>query len=200
MQSFNAAGGSNTVTVTAPGGCDWTASKTDSWITIQSGLAGSGNGSVSYSVASNPGSSARSGVLTIAGQSVTVQQGVASGADLSGGWSSLTQTCKNAKGKAKCSLKGTLAVQNGGTATASNVVVSFYLSNGSSFDKSSATFLKNMTIGSIKAATAKSLKLTWNLAAGTSASGKYVIAVIDPNNVISETNKSNNVVVNGPVP
>jgi hypothetical protein len=38
------------------------------------------------------------------------------------------------------------------------------------------------------------------LAKGASASGKYVIAVIDPDHVVKETDKTNNTVVYGPLP
>jgi hypothetical protein len=63
-----------TVGVIAAGGCTWTASSNASWLTISSGSSGSGNGTVDYSFAANPGSAGRSGTLTIAGQTFTVTQ------------------------------------------------------------------------------------------------------------------------------
>jgi Pro-kumamolisin, activation domain/Bacterial Ig-like domain (group 3)/Putative binding domain, N-terminal len=63
-----------TVEVTAAGGCAWTATSSKSWLTIGSGSPGSGDGSVNYSAAANSGSSARTGTLTIAGQTFTVTQ------------------------------------------------------------------------------------------------------------------------------
>jgi hypothetical protein len=71
-RSFPASGGQATVSVTAPDGCAWTAVSNVSWITILSGASGSGNGTVSYSVAST--TRARSGTMTIAGQTSTVRQ------------------------------------------------------------------------------------------------------------------------------
>src|SRR5262249_29984307 len=65
---------SNSVGVTAGTGCNWTAITTTSWITINSGSSGSGNGSVGYSVTANPSSSQRSGSITIAGQTFSVTQ------------------------------------------------------------------------------------------------------------------------------
>jgi len=63
-----------TVTVTGPASCAWTAaSNAPSWLTITSGASGSGNGSVRFNVAANPGA-ARNGTLTVAGQTVTVNQ------------------------------------------------------------------------------------------------------------------------------
>jgi hypothetical protein len=72
-----AAGGSFSVNVTTGAGCPWNAtvnSSGASWLTINSGATGSGNGTVTYTVANNPGG-ARSGSLTIAGQTFTVTQG-----------------------------------------------------------------------------------------------------------------------------
>ncbi len=61
------------VSVTAPDGCTWTATSNDSWITVLSGTSGTGNGSVTYSVVAN-GLAARTGTLTIGGQTFTVVQ------------------------------------------------------------------------------------------------------------------------------
>jgi len=72
-QSFSAPGGSGSVGVTAPDGCNWTAISNNGWLTINSGSSGSGSGSVGYTVAVNSGP-ARSGTMTIAGQTFTVTQ------------------------------------------------------------------------------------------------------------------------------
>ena len=63
-----------TVTVTAPAGCTWTASSNDGWITVVSGSAGTGAGTVNYSVPANPSPSERGGTLTIAGRTFTLSQ------------------------------------------------------------------------------------------------------------------------------
>ncbi len=72
--SATAAGGSGSVTVTAGAGCAWTAVSNATFITITSGSSGSGNGTVNYSVAANGSTTARSGTLTIAGLTFTVNQ------------------------------------------------------------------------------------------------------------------------------
>ena len=73
-----AAGGGSPVNVSAASGCTWTATSNASWISITSGASGSGDGSVGYSVTANTGA-ARSGTLTIAGQTFTVNQAAAGG-------------------------------------------------------------------------------------------------------------------------
>ena len=64
----------NTISVSAPSGCAWSTSESETWISITGGASGSGNGTVTYSVAVNPTITARSGLMTIAGQSVEVIQ------------------------------------------------------------------------------------------------------------------------------
>lgn len=73
-QSFTSSGGTGRVTVTAIGGCDWTATSTVNWITVTSGGSSIGNGAVSYTVAPATGTTARTGTLTIAGLTFTVTQ------------------------------------------------------------------------------------------------------------------------------
>jgi hypothetical protein len=63
--------------VTSASGCAWTASTASSWITINGGQSGSGNGTVAYSVAPNPSSLSRWDVISIAGQNHTVTQAAA---------------------------------------------------------------------------------------------------------------------------
>jgi hypothetical protein len=76
--SMAAAGGNGTpVTVTASGGsCTWSATSNAAWLSITSGASGSGNGSVGFTVAANSGA-ARTGTLTIAGRTFTVNQAAA---------------------------------------------------------------------------------------------------------------------------
>jgi hypothetical protein len=68
-------GGGNgpAVHVTTAAGCSWTAVSNDSWITVMSGASDTGNGSVGFKVSKNVGA-ARTGTLTIAGQTFTVTQ------------------------------------------------------------------------------------------------------------------------------
>jgi fibronectin-binding autotransporter adhesin len=85
--SVSPSGGSYSVQVTASAGCAWTASSNAAWITVTSGASGVGTGPVGYSVAANNGTSARTGTITIAGRTFTVDQGISftiSDGDVSG--------------------------------------------------------------------------------------------------------------------
>jgi hypothetical protein len=72
-QSLPSSGGTGTFDVTADGGCTWGTSTTAPWLTITSSSTGSGNGIVGFAAAANTGP-ARSGIITVAGQSFTVSE------------------------------------------------------------------------------------------------------------------------------
>jgi hypothetical protein len=72
--SYDANGGDGTVSVADALNCVWTASSSANWITILSGASGSAGGTVSYAVASNASIRARTGTMTIAGHTFTVNQ------------------------------------------------------------------------------------------------------------------------------
>jgi len=69
-----ASAASDSVGLTANAGCPWTAVSNSSWITVTGAASGTGNGRISYSLAANTASSARSGSLTIAGLAFPVTQ------------------------------------------------------------------------------------------------------------------------------
>ncbi len=62
--------------VTVASGCAWTASSSVAWVTVIAGASGTGNGSVAFRVAANPGG-VRTGTVTVAGQTFTVTQAAA---------------------------------------------------------------------------------------------------------------------------
>jgi hypothetical protein len=73
---FPAAGATGTVAVSAnDAGCSWVASSNAQWVAINAGGSGSGNGTVAFTVANNATTSARSATVTVAGQTVLVNQG-----------------------------------------------------------------------------------------------------------------------------
>ena len=72
--SIGAAGGTGTpISVSTSSGCTWTSTGNVSWLMILSGASGTGGGSVTYSVQPNTGP-ARTGTLTVAGQTVMISQ------------------------------------------------------------------------------------------------------------------------------
>ncbi len=78
QQTFTAAGGNSSINVTAAAGCGWTAVSNDPFINITSANPSSGNGTVNYTVAATV-AGARTGTLTIAGQTITITQNAGTG-------------------------------------------------------------------------------------------------------------------------
>ena len=73
--NFQAGGGSGGVAVTASqASCTWTATSNAPWLSITAGAAGTGNGLAGFTVAANPGAAVRTGTLTLAGQTFTVNE------------------------------------------------------------------------------------------------------------------------------
>jgi uncharacterized protein (TIGR03437 family) len=73
-QSFTSAGGQGSVTVATETGCAWTAVSNATWITVNTGASGIGNGTVTFTVAANTAAAGRTGALTVAGKTVNVTQ------------------------------------------------------------------------------------------------------------------------------
>ena len=71
--SMGAIAGSTTVAITAPSGCGWTVASQAAWIAVTSGASGAGSAVVTVSISANPGA-ARSGIVSIAGQTFTLNQ------------------------------------------------------------------------------------------------------------------------------
>lgn len=76
--TFPSSGGNGSVAVTGTAGCAWTSTSSVPWLTISFGQAGSGNGTVGYTVQRNNTPSQRNGNLSIAGQIFTVTQSAGS--------------------------------------------------------------------------------------------------------------------------
>jgi hypothetical protein len=73
FNNFEGSGGTGAINVTAGQGCSWQAISNASWVTITSGGAGVGNGTVSYTVAANTGPP-RKAVIIVAGKSFSIKQ------------------------------------------------------------------------------------------------------------------------------
>jgi endo-1,4-beta-xylanase len=71
---FSLAGGSATIPIATGSGCPWSASSTLDWVSFTGSASGAGDGSVTIQAARDAGA-ARSGIITIAGQPVTISEG-----------------------------------------------------------------------------------------------------------------------------
>ena len=74
--SVGASGGSSTITITTSSVCNWVSISNDAFIVLTSPSSGSGNGSLTLSELANTGA-ARTGTITVSGQTITVSQAAA---------------------------------------------------------------------------------------------------------------------------
>ncbi len=106
----------------------------DAWITVNRAASrGSGNGTVTYSVAANPGP-ARSGTITIGGQTFTVNQGsgcswgidpTSASAAAGGGGGSVSVTASAGCGWTAVSNNGWITVDSGSESGSGNGTVNY---------------------------------------------------------------------------
>ena len=119
--------------------------------------------------------------------------------DLTGSWQSPAQACETRRGVTTCSITGKVNVVNQGTATAGACIARLYLSNDNSFSADDV-LLGQVNIPRLQAGATKAIKVKPSLPAGSNASGKFLIAVLDATGIVTETDKSNNNVPSGRIP
>ena len=112
--SFNAAGGSGNVAVTAGANCVWQAFSNASWIQITSAQQ-SGNGVATFNVAANATGLARTGSVTVGALTLNVTQAGAAGArfDFDGDGRSDVSVYRNGTWYLRQSTNGTAVAQFG---------------------------------------------------------------------------------------
>ena len=76
-KSIGGEGGTGSITVTAASGCPWTATTSQSWISVSG--TGTASGSASYTVSANTTGTSRQGTISIGTKSFTITQGVPTG-------------------------------------------------------------------------------------------------------------------------
>ena len=120
-QVFSGLGGTGSVgvTVTSGGNCSWTAAtNAPAWVHITSGASGTGNGKVGYTVDASTGN-ARSGTLTIAEHTFTVNQE----------FTYWVPVASHAAGKNSSQWRSDIGLLNAGAAAA-NVQINFFGGSG----------------------------------------------------------------------
>lgn len=121
------------------------------------------------------------------------------GPDLTGIWISLTQACRDSQSGMRCRIQGTFNLQNIGNQDAPSTYINFYLSETGVLD-GKEVLLKQVATGRVMAGKNRLKILSHALPKRETGSGKYILAVIDEDHLIVETNKKNNLTVFGPLP
>jgi glucose/arabinose dehydrogenase len=156
--SYTASGGTGSVSVTTPSACSWTAVANDGFLNVTGGAAGTGPGTVTYSVASHAGAinvanAPRSGSLNVAGGPVAIFQtgctfslsptGTTFGAE--GGSGSVQMNTASVCGWNVSGLPAWATTQGGGSATGSAVWTYGVAVNASGFLRSDDIQLGDQT-------------------------------------------------------
>ena len=116
--------------------------------------------------------------------------------DLTGAWMKATQKCSGSGAKFKCVIKGTFNVRHRGRWNVSATRLQFYLSNDATFDAGD-TLLKQFSIPPLRVG--QTARVSLHVKLRSRALGKFLIAIVDANDAVMETDEENNVVVFGPL-
>ena len=106
--------------------------------------------------------------------------GTADAQALSGSWQKVRQGCE--PGQPTCRIKAKFTVQNSGVTVAPASTLEIYLSADVVFDGGD-TLLQAIAVGPVDPGATIPVKMALDLALGVSASGSFLIAVLNGNNV-----------------
>jgi uncharacterized delta-60 repeat protein len=111
--------------------------------------------------------------------------------DLTGSWVALKQVCQG-----PCRLRGRFTMRNTGTSRAGASVLKFALSTDG---VTPVTTIKQIAMPPMARNHAQRVRLRASVPGG-SASGMFVLAIVDADQTVSESNEANNVIPFGPLP
>lgn len=122
------------------------------------------------------------------------------GAGLSGAWiAQPTQRCRGVGANAHCRVEARLCVFNPGTATAARSIAQVYLSDDMLLDAGDRMVERALHVHELDAGEDDEVKVGFHLR-GETATGRFLIAVVDATDEVAEANEVNNVVVSAPIP
>ena len=117
-------------------------------------------------------------------------------ADLTGDWRQLQQISQGSGANLNAIIQGTFTVRNIGKVNSSPTLVRFYLSLSPGLRVEFSQLLQEVQIATLRPGGAQEVSLSAPLLQGDDATGLFVFASIDPDNLNLEKNKGNNNVRN----
>jgi hypothetical protein len=147
---------------------------------------------------------ARSALLVIVGFIVILVPQILfaqipNGPDLVSQWNGLVQDCKLVKEIPQCMIKGKIIIQNQGNVTADDSTLGIFMSDDAVVQPED-TSLKEIAIRSLKPGKMRKVNVKIQLPSGVGSANKFVIGIVDTNNVVTEADETNNAAVFGPFP
>jgi uncharacterized repeat protein (TIGR01451 family) len=119
------------------------------------------------------------------------------GPDLTGSWAALIQRCGGAGASLRCFVSGLFQVRNVGDQQAAPSTLRVFLSRDAALDAGDL-LLQGTELASIAPGRQQEVPMSAPLPAGSSASGQYLIVVLDAAEVVAESDEANNRIVFGP--
>jgi hypothetical protein len=169
----------------------------DAPIRLDSGLIPGGSGFPLISIPVSRGTSCFDIQMDIKATSQREQNDLP---DVTSQWTSFAQTYREARGGMKCRIGGKLTIQNIGGQSVRSSFLRYYLSKNGQYNEGTTTLLKEVTIGTIQIGKSKTKTFNYSLPLGETATGKYIIAVIDAIKTVTKANENNDYAVFGPIP
>jgi len=140
-----------------------------------------------------------SGNTATATQTVTVVGLSTGGADLTGSWVASKYGCfTNGAYIGRCYIVGYFEIDNIGSVRTTPCQINYYRSTNSVFD-ASATLILTKKVKRLAPGKSTRQLFGARLVPGNNPTGEHLIAVIDPTDVVAETTKTNNVIVDAPL-
>jgi len=122
----------------------------------------------------------------------------ANGPDLEAALVTISQKCKSRSHGQKCTVNGKVLITNSGNLPADKSGIALYLSQDAMLDPGDR-LVKSSTVKALSPGKSQLLKVRVKLPNGVTTSGMYIIAVVDPNQRLEETNENNNRSYQGPL-
>ena len=127
------------------------------------------------------------------GDNVYTKTIVVSAPDLTGAWiSPPVQSCRSSLRGESCRITGSLVVSNIGKWKATSSYVAIYLSGGDG-----DSLIKRISTGVLQPGASRTLKLNYSLPLNSTATGKSVKGIIDSDNIVQESDETNNTAISG---
>ena len=171
--------------------CAWTATNNVDWIAITSASSGEGDGTISYSVAANPGGIMRTGTIAIADQTFTVEQIGATEVILS-----LTNAIQTCTSKSKidkktmttnittaCTVALDLIANNTGVTNSAAFSVLLWSDQGSSFNPNTGAAPFGERVGALEENKSSTIKVKPKFTADQA--GTFIFLTDTNQNVLS---------------
>jgi hypothetical protein len=168
--SAGSSGGTFGVTVIVGSTCPWTAASNSGFIAVTSGAGGTGNGTVTFSVTANT-VAARTGSLSIAGQTVTVTQ--ATGVNLTGTWTETITGSAQSNGAGTASL-----TQTGNTISGQTLGMPGEVSDhiAGTMSGSTVTITETLVISAVNASCTEAIQESLTVNSNTNMSGTFTLS------------------------